>query len=366
MNILLDGKFYNGHGLAEGNRILLRILDKAGYRVRILARDTAEKHKVLPSDEVNYISTFENTQLSSNDIYMYNWVGSHVRYQADFRVNIARTTFETDRIPDSWVSELNKFNEVWVQSTFNQQTFTSSGVTAPIRLIPNFFDLNEFAPQGPLLPYAFPPSFKFLSVFDLKKRKGYDVLLNAYLNEFSKDDHVALVVKIRDSSKSEKIEQFIADHPKPRKDRPAIYIVDHMLQMEDILKLYRLCDAFVLPTRGEGWGRPFFEAMLMEMPVIGTNWSGHTEFMDEDNSYLVKVKRLVRIENAEDELFNGHYWAEPSLKDLQRKMRYVYEHPEEAKAIGRKARNDLLTRYNLQEVARSVVREMDKYQHLFK
>lgn len=113
---------------------------------------------------------------------------------------------------------------------------------------------------------------------------------------------MAILVKIRDSSKSELIEQFILNHPKLRKDQPAIYIVDHMLQMEDILKLYRVCDAFVLPTRGEGWGRPFFEAMLMEMPVIGTNWSGgHTEFMNENNSFLVKVKRLVRIENAEDE-----------------------------------------------------------------
>lgn len=366
MNILLDGKFYNGHGLAEGNRVLLRILDKAGYRVRISARDFANKHKVLPPDEVNYISSFEHTQLTSNDIYMYNWVGSHVRYQADFRVNIARTTFETDRIPESWVLELNKFNEVWVQSTFNLHTFTTSGVTAPLRLIPNFFDLSEFTPQGLHLPYTFPKSFKFLSVFDLKKRKGYDILLNAYLNEFSKGDDVALLLKIRDSSKSELIEQFIANHPKTRKDRPAIYIVDHMLQMEDILKLYRVCDAFVLPTRGEGWGRPFFEAMLMEMPVIGTNWSGHTEFMNAYNSYLVKVKGLVRIENADDELFNGHYWAEPSLKDLQKKMRYVFEHPEEAKAIGLKARGDLLGRYNLQEVARSVVREIDKYQHLFK
>ncbi|SDN59666.1 Glycosyl transferases group 1 [Paenibacillus sp. yr247] len=365
MNILLDGKFYNGHGLAEGNRILLRILDKAGYRVRISARDKAEKHKLLPPEEVKFISKFEHTKLTSNDIYMYNWVGSNVCYNPDYRVNIARTTFETDRIPDSWVPVLNKFNEVWVQSKFNQQTFTSSGLTAPLRLIPNFFDLSEFTPQGPQLSYSFPESFLFLSVFDLKKRKGYDVLLQAFLNEFSRNDNVALLIKIRDNSKSDAIEQFMACHPKPKKEWPRVYIIDHMLPMEDILKLYRLCDAFVLPTRGEGWGRPFFEAMLMEMPVIGTNWSGHTEFMNEENSYLIRVKRLTQIEE-ENPMFNGHFWAEPSVKDLQKKMRYVYEHPEEAKAIGQKARRDLLNRYNMSKVARSVVREIDKYQYLFK
>ena len=38
--------------------------------------------------------------------------------------------------------------------------------------------------------------------------------------------------------------------------------------------LYAAADAFVLPTRGEGWGLPIAEAMAMAMPVIATNWSG--------------------------------------------------------------------------------------------
>ncbi|MFD0694225.1 glycosyltransferase family 4 protein [Paenibacillus sp. GCM10027628] len=365
MNILLDGKFYNGHGLAEGNRILLRILHHAGYRVRISARDKADKHKVLPASEVKFISSFENTQLTSNDIYFYNWVGSNVRYNPEFRINIARTTFETDRIPDFWVTELNKFNEVWVQSTFNQKTFTSSGVTVPLRLIPNFFDLSEFTPQGPKLMNSFSESFLFLSVFDLKKRKGYDVLLNAFLNEFSSDEPVALVIKIRNNSKTEVIEQLIEGHHKPKMERPRVYMIDQMLYMSDILSLYRMCDAFVLPTRGEGWGRPFFEAMLMEMPVIGTDWSGHTEFMNEQNSYLIRVKGLTPIEN-EASLFNGHYWAEPSRKDLQKKMRYIFEHQEEAKEVGKNARRDLLQKYNARVVARSVVQEIEKYQGIFR
>ena len=35
----------------------------------------------------------------------------------------------------------------------------------------------------------------------------------------------------------------------------------------------------VLPSRGEGWGRPHAEAMAMGLPVIATNWSGPTAFM---------------------------------------------------------------------------------------
>ena len=38
----------------------------------------------------------------------------------------------------------------------------------------------------------------------------------------------------------------------------------------DMPSVYKAMDAFVLPTRGEGWGRTITEAMCMELPVIGT------------------------------------------------------------------------------------------------
>ena len=49
--------------------------------------------------------------------------------------------------------------------------------------------------------------------------------------------------------------------------------------------LYAAADAFVLPTRGEGWGLPIAEAMAMALPVIATNWSGPTALLSTDNSY---------------------------------------------------------------------------------
>lgn len=361
MNILLEGIFYNGHGFAEGNRILLRILDRAGFRVRIRARDSHEKNLVLDPKEIAYISSFEKNKLISNDIYICNFVGSSIRYNPDFRINIARTTFETDRIPSDWVPELNKFDEVWVQSTFNVRTFTKSGVTVPLRLIPNFFDLNAYDLQ--VKPLAIPVSkfFLFLAVFDLQYRKGYDILLRAFLNEFSQNDKAALVIKVRSSDGIHKLESIIEEHPKLKQEIPTIYMIDQMLSTRELLGLYKACHAFVLPTRGEGWGRPFFEAMLMEMPVIGTDWSGQTDFMNDRNSFLIGVERLTRIKNNEFPMFNGHYWAQPSIQDLQGKMRYVFEHPDEAKEIGKMARSDLLASYNMNEIAKRVMDEINKF-----
>lgn len=365
MNILFKGYFYTGSGYAEGNRVLLRILHTNGYRVRILPRDKeSDKNIALTAEEIKYLSSFEHTKLSSNDIFLFRGSGSALHTHPDFRINIAHTTFETDRIPASWVPTLNQFNEVWVQCDFNKKTFEFSGVKVPLRFIPYFFNDPLYIPQGDKFGLPLSQSFKFLSVFDLIERKGYDVLLRAYLDEFSSNDDAALIIKVRDRKGVEKLESMIEAHPKPKQERPRIHIIDQMLLTPELLSLYRACSAFVLPTRGEGWGRPFFEAMLMEMPVIGTNWSGQTEYMNEGNSFLIRVKKLVPVrlkDHPDPAKYSGHYWAEPSMKDLQRKMRVVFEYQDEAKAIGKKARQELLQKYNMQKVAKKVAKEIEKF-----
>jgi glycosyltransferase involved in cell wall biosynthesis len=49
----------------------------------------------------------------------------------------------------------------------------------------------------------------------------------------------------------------------------------------------------VLPTRGEGWGLPLAEAMSMGLPVITTNWSGPTAFVDESVGYLLEYDLVL-------------------------------------------------------------------------
>jgi len=58
---------------------------------------------------------------------------------------------------------------------------------------------------------------------------------------------------------------------------PRLELVTETVQSREALRdLYAASDAFVLPTRGEGWGLPIAEAMSMALPVIATYWSGPT------------------------------------------------------------------------------------------
>jgi glycosyltransferase involved in cell wall biosynthesis len=107
--------------------------------------------------------------------------------------------------------------------------------------------------------------------------------------------------------------------------------------------MYKAAHAFVLPSRGEGWGRPLVEAMSMSLPVIATNWSGPTEYLTEENSYPLLVDRMSKVMEGP---FEGHLWAEPSIDKLQVLMRHVITNVEEANMRGRRAREDMIRRFS--------------------
>jgi len=120
-------------------------------------------------------------------------------------------------------------------------------------------------------------------------------------------------------------------------------------------RLYKSVNAMVIPSRGEGWGRPHAEAMAMGLPVLATNWSGNTEFMNEFNSYLIEVEELITIQNGP---FKGHKWAQPSVNHLRKLMRLVFSNPEEAKRKGDIARRDMVNKYNPKVVANIVLKRL--------
>ncbi|MFM1943285.1 MAG: hypothetical protein RI897_2267, partial [Verrucomicrobiota bacterium] len=199
-------------------------------------------------------------------------------------------------------------------------------------------------------------------------RKGWDVLLEAYVREFGPEDDVCLHLRTYLFSTPDgdpveeiqrRIESFLASVGLADKPRPRIQLIRDQVPAKHLPSLYLAADALVAPSRGEGWGRPQHESMLMGVPVIGTGWSGNTEFMTADNSYLIDYE-LVEARGLEPELrhYEGHRWANPSAKHLQRLLRHVYVHPEEARSRGKAAREDMLKGFSRERVADLVERRL--------
>ena len=69
---------------------------------------------------------------------------------------------------------------------------------------------------------------------------------------------------------------------------PNVYVLHGDLRDEEINQLYNhpKVKAHVSFTHGEGFGRPLLEATLSEKPVIASNWSGQTDFLNQDSILL--------------------------------------------------------------------------------
>lgn len=170
--------------------------------------------------------------------------------------------------------------------------------------------------------------FVFLSVFKWEERKGWDVLLRAYWRAFTAADDVLLVIHSYTPPPHQQIynitaliEEFAnATTGQPLSALAAVHWLDDLrqpcpalagdpaftalfeskatfasadragLSRPQVRLLYAIGDAFVLPTRGEGWGLPIAEAMSMQLPVLVTNYSGPTAYLTADNSYPLEVE----------------------------------------------------------------------------
>lgn len=72
--------------------------------------------------------------------------------------------------------------------------------------------------------------------------------------------------------------------------------------------------------RAEGFGLGMAEAMYLGKPVIATNWSANTDYMNEMNSCVVDYK-LVKLGRNYGPYEAYQYWAEPSIEHASQYMR---------------------------------------------
>lgn len=144
----------------------------------------------------------------------------------------------------------------------------------------------------------------YLSIFKWENRKGWQVLLTAYFESFHAEDDVLLVLLTSgyhvgsETAKdfTQLIENFaFAATGKSLHELPRVHVLRPQVPQTDMPALFQAATAFVLPSRGEGWGRPHVEAMAMELPVIATFWSGSTEYMTENNSYPLQINGLQEV-----------------------------------------------------------------------
>lgn len=326
--IIWRGPIRNASGYASEAREFLKCLPAMGMLPRIIDESSVSPSICTPEEEA-YFSALEQISVSVDDLMIHSLPG-HGFYRRNHGLDLARSMFETNRVPDEWSSRLARAQGVLVASPFNVETFTESGIDpARIHVVPSPIDTEQFVPpQGPMAGDL----FRFVSVFDWSQRKGWDVLIDAWMKAFRKTDPVILILKvtsiIRDDPQQE-LSRYMASKGYSPSNAPRIKLIVENWPAKLLVSFYQMADAFVLPTRGEGWGRPILEAMACDVPVIVTDWSAPHYYLTPKNSYPIAYRLIPIPSSYPIAHYRGHQWAEPDVDHLIHQLQACFEHRRE-------------------------------------
>lgn len=231
------------------------------------------------------------------------------------------------------------------QEIFNPQIKQEDIHFKKVNLIEQTIDYTDEKPSG----------FRFLSAARFSHRKGCDLVLKAFANEFTKADDVSLVLFYLPENERDpehlikRILSILTQYtPDPGK-LPNIYLKDTPWPTDKQHAPYGWGDCFVFPSRGEGFGLTPLEAGACKIPVIASNNSGLGDFISEDVAFVVptdKVENIGTINFANgmyegrhpewtEDIFHPHTYecsfpimfGEDTIKTIGYNMRFVYENP---------------------------------------
>lgn len=325
------GTIYEPTGYANANRQMIKELTKLHVSVRFTPIHHETVHIPIDADQAAFFSQTMNTPLPPRHPVLIHYPAQYF-FKPIHQYTIGMTMFECHRLPRSWARKCNVMDEIWVPSHFNLETFTKSGIPLnKLRVMPYGVDCEVFRKRASALSIPNLRRFVFLSVCSFDDRKGVERLVDAFATEFSEQEDVCLLIKTRASTQEEIHRQQVQVRTVAERvsggPRPSIQLLSSVeaWSEEQLVDLYNLAHAYVLPTRGEGWSLTVMEAMACEVPVITTNWSAHLDFLHAHNSYLIPIRGLVAASPSTPRIC----WADPDPIALRQLMRHVYTHPEE-------------------------------------
>lgn len=339
MNILFLGPYRQNDGWGLASQSYIKALGTTRHNITTRPVFLAGGNTGLEDTE---ILGYENSFYDSYDIVIQKTLPHCLFLNRKFKKNIGLFMLETNDISNSTsIHSINTMDEVWVPSTQEKKCLIKSGIRKPIKVISQPIDTNFITDNinyelnlGPLIK----KTFKFYSISEYIERKNIKDLITAFHMAFTIDQPVSLVLKTSIPNKSPKESKDIIEKDiqeiKKKLGISGRYkkeiILTNRLPYQDIIGLHNACDCFVSPSLGESFCRPAAEALCLGKTPIVTNHTGPTDFINNDNGFVVQSHRtpvLMRHRTLSDhfDIQNANeYWYQISIYDLIEKMRSVY------------------------------------------
>jgi glycosyltransferase involved in cell wall biosynthesis len=274
------------------------------------------------------------------------------------RCRVGYTMLEVDGFPAEWVRQAQEMDEVWTPTEFNRQGLLDSGLRRPVEVMPLGVDPDHFHPGIRGFPNP-NDEFVFLVNLEWGERKAPELVLRAFSETFSQREPVRLVAKVSNVDPSVDVRAAVRALGLGDQGGRISYLLNQALPYHQLGSLYRSADCFVSASRGEGWGMPVLEALACGLPVIATDWGGHTAYLHQRIAYPLRVKG-TRPARARCPYYAGFRWADPDEEHLRHLLRHVFEHREEARLRGTAAAAEVQAHWTWDLAAERIVRRVQE------
>lgn len=356
MNLRYTGPALDYSGYGEANRHDIAALVSAGIDVSVeLTRHTFEvadfgalgqmvqERTAKPLDcRIKIIHTTPNIygQFIEPNVY-----------------HIGRVFWETDRLPADFARGAQACDEIWTGSEFNAQAIRNAGVTKPIFIIPEAIEAH--IPKVEPFQAENTDTFGFYSIFEWTERKNPEALLEAYWREFEGQTDVSLTLKtyldnFTPAKRAEIDNKIVMLKAKlGLKHYAPLYLYRHLMDRHQVYRFHKTYDCFVSAHRGEGWGIPQMEAMLMGKPIISTDRGGIHEHLQGDEAYLIRNELVpLKSNNRNTQWYTPEQkWAEIDATELREAMRSAFKIGKN-NPMGLRAHKAVVERFSIEAVGK--------------
>ena len=176
---------------------------------------------------------------------------------------------------------------VQVISAFLRDFVRKRGVACPVEVIPNGVDLDIFGARYTLSEIkairsnlGVKDEYVVITTSRLVYKNGIDVLIEA-IAEFKKRRPNIKCLIIGDGPEYKKLK---AKSEKLKVDGNVLFL--GQVLHKDLPLYLKISDVFVRPSRSEGLGNSFLEAMAAGVPVVGTPVGGIIDFLRDEETGL--------------------------------------------------------------------------------
>ena len=319
-------------------------------------------------------------------------------FQTLGKYNIGITAgIETTACPPLWVEGMNRVDLNIVPSNFTKEVLEKvtyekedSGVKLgtlklekPMEVLFEGCDTNIYKPTKDFTVElhedisSMPEKFVFLYVGHWlqgglgKDRKDTGMLVKTFLETFkNKLKAPALILKSSGATFSvidrEEMLGKIEEIKKTVVGRlPNVYLLHGDLTDEEMNELYNhpKVKVHVSFTKGEGFGRPLLEASLSGKPVIASDWSGHTDFLDKKLAVMLPGE-LVDVDLSafpENIYTKGSQWFQVNYGYASKVLKDIFKNYKQYLKKSKKLGEQNCKQFSLEGMTNKFGEILDKY-----